>query len=355
MYGWNEYHPVWVITTDGVKEISSLSPGDQLYEYQTKQMMTVLEVLRPEPKKIFEVEYVDGRKAKFMEDDPIYIGCQKTTRPMDIIQGKKLGYPYPMITFNGGFGSIPYDAIDYMQSSYPHQKPDPYTAGVLFTFAAYDRDEIGLPEWTNKTHDHICNNYHLKYSYKLNANGDYFFTPVGGDGHALRWDEFFPTQRCFAKSSAFVDPIIPKEYKWGTLADRWNYVRGAMDAGFDPNIFIDGVGCASTDEVRMKELQKIMWGIGIMSELRYDPQSSKKRPWILELIGRYSRYPGVFNHPDNINWAVHLDNHIMDQLPIQMLTITSMRYLTTGTVPNIKVDGWPKMYYSADFLPRVTA
>lgn len=354
MYAYNDYHPVWVITTNGVKEIRSLNPGDKLYQYRSRELMTVTEVIKPTPSKIFEIEYIDGRKTKVMLDDQIYLGENKTITPAAIIRDMNLDYP-PSANFSDGLGNILYDAIDYAESSYPHQNPDPYTAGVMFTYADYDRREIVLPEWTSKTHDHIRNKYHLKYADILMSGRNYYFTSEGGDGRLLTWNELYREQRCFAKSSAFVDPIIPREYVWGTIKDRWNYVRGAMDAGFDPKIFVDGVGCASTDEVRMKELQKILWSIGVMSTLRYDPQSSKKRPWILEIVDKYKRYPGMFSHPDNIAWALHLDNTIIDQLRMMSLQIVSIKYLANGVVCNVKVDGWPKIYYDANFLPRISA
>lgn len=355
MHAWNDYYPVKVQTTGGVKEIGKLNPGDQLFEYRGPGLFTVEDIEASQVIELFEVEYSDGRKAIYSRNDPIYLGMDKTITPDEIFRGIKKFDSSAQVTFAEPLGSFEQQPIDYGIMSSPHNEyPDPYTAGVMLTYASYDDEEIMLPQWTHKAHEFILNVRNYKYADKMGPNGEMGFAKQGRTD-PVTWREMFPYQRFFAKSHHFADPLIPAGYQYGKINDRWEYMRGAFDAGFDPKIFIDRVGIAHTDEKRLQRLQQMMWSIGIMSIITYEPETCKDRPWILTTAGKLQRYPGIFYHPDYIAWALSRDNTIIDQQAPATMQIVSIRYLTNGVLLNVvPSNGWSHVFYDENFLPRVS-
>lgn len=350
IYPHNSYHPINVITTKGVKEIRHIQPYDQVYDYCTGKPFTVRNTFTEKINKIFNVTYSDGRTAMYSANQHIYLGDGTIRRIWDLI-GQQL-YPHNTKPIKVSCCNIPVNAIEYSASIQKHPYPDPCVAGALLTFGYYDDKYINLPSYSEKINNLFSHRYNVDYALKLGENGRVYFTFKGGDGACITWDEMFPRYNMYAVSKHFASPVIPDEYTHASIFDRWKYVRGVFDIGYDRDLFPDKIVCMNESENRLKYLQKMLWSLGVLSKIEYFP-SSRKRNYKLEIIGDYARKTDFFYDDENLRHTLCTDNMLLNQGNPDTMTIKAIQYIGDGVIGNIISDNGPHVYYTDNFLPRL--
>lgn len=350
MRGINAYHPTMVHTHRGLIEMRDIIPGDRVYEYGTSRQVTVLKAVFPEVDHLYKIEYVDKRTQIVMEHSAIFEGNSivRIRDAFNLLQ--KVG---PFLTY-GDIKTFPIDFVG--KRIYTRPFPDPLVAGALLTYGDYDDPYINLPSDRDGINDHFAHRYNLDYANYLEHGKVYFKFNGAPEDSRITWKEFFPSQNMFVTSRCFNDPLIPIEYQRASIADRWHYVQGAFEIGYSQKMFPNSVSIAHTSERRLEELQKMLWSLGIMSKISYDPslEPSKERQYRLDLIGKFEGYPGFFYNVENIehisnnDWDVpHPDRYIP-------FAISSIDYMTEGVVGNLILDRPRVVYTEGNFTPRVS-
>ena len=351
----NSYVPIKVITTKGIKEISHLRPGDQLYRYQDGKPITITDTFTKPTGEIYRLHYNDGRSVICQEGDVVHLGFCRNMPIQKIdecdnlkqLHMRKFQLPEPLRC------ESPVE-LDFKR--FPINKlPDPYVAGALFTYGAYDDPYMRLPEWTWRVNGVLANKYQMEYAQDLSVSGWYYFSYCNSGYQKITWHDFFPGHTFFAKDKCFMSDMVPEEYRYGSILSRWQYLHGAFDAGYDHKVFPDEVGIVHWSKERLEVVQWIMWSLGITSEIVYLPNVDKERPYQLTVTGKYAGYPGFFMNPDQIARMINYETRQLGAEATKCLEIVGFERLGQGFTANIKTDGQPAtVYYTDNFLPRVS-
>ena len=86
------------------------------------------------------------------------------------------------------------------------------------------------------------------------------------------------------------------------------------------------VGIVSKYEDRLKLFQKMLWSVGVLSKVTYDPLIDRKynNNFKLEIIGEYQGYPGFTYLVDSIEHLLLKDNEIISYEPMHVLEISNI-------------------------------
>ena len=301
MKGLNNEYLFKVLTDKGNKSINNVNIGDKLYEYGTGNLLEVKDLVKVSGP-VHMIFYSDGRHGFYLQNQYIYNG--NIMLLLDDIISNKASKSSHIIQYQ----------IDFNSDKVVNPLfPDPYVAGALFAYADYENENISIPLyfkqsdefWVNLTDEIIPADAIDKSdvpSIYFIYNGDLSETPI-------TWDKLFPNYKFYAKDGDGY-PIFPIEYERGSIKDRNKFIRGIFDMGYIKEIFPDGtVGIVGRNDKILKEIQKILWSIGVISIIKYDSLLYKMRgyEYKLELTGDYRMYPGLFNNINNI------ENTIMNE------------------------------------------
>lgn len=342
-YGINFPHDVKVLTTKGPRCIRDLTPGDMLYEYWTSQLLEVQEVVKSKIQMIWNIRYNDGRVTFGTASTPIVYG----DRIIPLIEAARMGKFPPIDTF----------AVEYHKEQITEPLfPDAYSTGALLLYGDYDDEYINLPI------DGICepNNF-IRFMYNseiaqvLGKDRIYFSWKHTSEEKCITWKEFFPKYKMFVTSRDSLTPIIPIEYMEASILDRRKLIRGIFDAGFSKNVTPDCVATLNSSEFRLKEVQKILWSLGVTSKIIYNPimPLSRGMNFRLEITGKYKNYPGFFYSVDNIYRTLGNDNRICPREGEFKFRISKIEKFNQGYTYEVRLNRPGSIYTTANFLPRV--
>lgn len=350
MLGINEYIPIYVQTHRGILAIDDLVYNDIIYEYGTGNELKVIDVTGPDPDVIYDVKYSDDRSQIYRAHDHVFTG--NSVVEVNHIFGKDK------------FPEIPLKPIELYRSKISRPlHPDPCIAGALIIFGRYDTPYINLPLDRNGVNQLFAHKYNLDYADKLEDNTTFYAYNGADKSKPITWKEFFPYYDFYATSGMKYSPLIPDEYTRASINDRWKFIRGVFDVGYDPVMFPDNVGIASDSEDRLKEVQKMLWSLGVPSKVSFDPHLplARGRTYQLDVIGRYDGYPGFFYDINNIRKTIRNDNVIKRPISDFKMKISSVEYIhrhgcfvDRGYMRNVILDKPHALYITDNFLPRVS-
>lgn len=348
MNGLNNHISTIVHTQRGDIPIEKINIGDVVYEYKSQKQLKVQGYAKSKVEQIYCIEYNDGRKTYVTLSDLIFTGKNIVKVKDKIIDKNIICYPIeqtPVIFSNNKVNDVLF--------------PDPYIAGVLITYGDYDDKYINLPLDRISANQLFAHKYNLDYAGKLGKNKVYFRwndIPTEPNIEAITWKEFFPRYDFYATSKNIIDDMIPIEYSQSSIQNRIQFIRGVFDIGYDLVMFPDSISIAHKHEFRLKEVQKILWSLGILSKVTYDPNlpSANERLYRLDVIGEYSRYPSLFY---DINFIERvLENHyrIIYHDSTFQLNIESIYEFTNGYMTNLILDKQNAIYLVDNYLPKVS-
>ena len=343
-----------VLTPGGPINIIELNPGDTVYEYKTGKPIKIRGITRCDPQPIYGITYTDGRSMKVPVSEMIYTG-------KDIHQL----YLLKDILDSFIFDEVKPCVIGHSQSIADRLKRDPYIVGALITYGDWDVPYINLPSYRPEICEYFTNSYMVDVS-KLSGSKVLFKWRGIESEELVTWDRFLPYP-CYTVSHRLDHEMFPLEYINASIRDRMQFIRGIFDVGWDEQTFPDRIGIAHWEEFRLKEVQKILWSMGILSHISYDPnldraniwQRSEKMRWRLDILGRdHKIYPGLFYNADNIRYQINNDLKLADFAPRDdyLLKIESIdSYTSSGYMFNIVTENPCTVYVTDNYLPRVSS
>lgn len=289
----NGYFPRLIPTNRGNVEISQIVPGDFVYLYMdpkemskcnTKLMSEVKRVIQKDTCSVWRIEYSDGRTQFVDQLSNIYTGVGITSLYAAFADREKLLAPIKQAQVDWYPGVVRSPLM-----------PDPYIAGALITHGDYDDEYINLPLDRDSADSFFGDKYQVDYAEKLGNNRIYVRWKNGPEEIPITWREFFPKQNFFAKTHQLTDKLIPDDYMYASTKDRIQYIRGAFDVGYDTDMFPDEVAIASRDEYRLRKIQYMLWSLGIVSGVTYDPNllAGRDRLYRLDVLSQIPD-PGFF-------------------------------------------------------------
>lgn len=327
-------------STKGFIDINKLNIGDKLLEYKTNNLLNIENIHQSlNPEKIFKILLTDGREF-FISEKSFISFNSKLVDFMEIndIEDLPIIHQY----------QIDYSKLGIQKYSFP----DPYICGALLINGDIDDYFINLPLDRNKSIDLLFNKYNLEYE-KITKNNKVYFKKRNAN-NMISWEEFFNNGRLFPVTKNISDPIIPNQYLFGSINDRWQFIRGAFDTGYDNIMFPTNIALANKSENRLKEFQYILWSIGIISKISYDPNthSNKGRVYRLDILNSYEEYPGLFYDIDNIRYILNSDN-ILKHHKYFELKIKSIEYVGLSNVTLIETNKHLSTVLTSNYLPYV--
>lgn len=344
MRGLNGYYKTMVITKQhGVIPTSELVPYDIVYAYAEGQSLVVKGIEKTPVNDMYEIQYTDGRKMFVSYDDIVSTGIP----PFSRIPVKELVKYKDVSSF-----MVHQPVIEFWK--HPVYDIDPYTAGALFLYSDPVDPYVNLPTKMTSLDTMLSYAHHLQISSYVTGSKVYFTYTDRNPLSRLKWNEMFPEYKFFAKDNRINDPIFPIEYTMGSIDDRFQLVRGIFDMGYDPS-FKGSLTIIHSHEYKLKEVQRILWSLGILSTVRYDPDLmiDKHINFRLDVHGYHHNAPNLFQ---NVQYKEQMMTYRafikhIDSSPVRM---KSIRKLSPGYMYKVVLDEPAVSYMNEDFLPVIS-
>jgi hypothetical protein len=344
MFGYRERIPIKVLTDKGVVPIDTLVPGEFVYEYHTGNLLEIKDIVDLDVDDVYEVEYSDHRKSYYQSKDYIYLG-NSVSRIGDFFKNK---FSMKLENINSNFTQFP---LEYEKNRIRKQLvPDPYIAGALLIYGDLNLEFINLPSNMNIPTS-LLYKYNLDYGNTVDGNKNTFICLGDPYKREITWNKFFPLSNFYAKTHNNNDPIIPNEYLLGNINDREQFIRGIFDIGCDFNVYKDFIAISHSEELMLNEVQKILWSLGILSHVVYNPKyETGNRLYHLIILGDYNNYPGLFYNINKIEKSIE-NNNMKEDFKLQLKKI---KWKCIGYTSNIILDKKYMFYITDNFLPRIS-
>lgn len=327
-----------ILTSKGMMLENNIFQGDKVYDYNTNSWIEVKDVIYKPIMRLFKVNYSD-RRMQYIADNEMnkFISC--------------------------GIG-INLHAIDFYTKIRNKLTPNPYITGALLMYGDYNREYINIPSECFDAINAICTEYH--YTYEIDPkNSSRVLFRYNSDFtlEYITWNEFFKQYQFFARNKNIDDPIFPKEYMYGSIEDRIQFIRGAFDAGYNKKDSPDSISLNHWSYERLECFQWILWSLGICSDITTLSTESAYRLDILSdriycpPISKINSYPGFFYNNLYIRNMIDVDNRIIqDKLQFHLLIELIEEVdnpFKNELIPHFIFD--QKMIIMADksFLPKV--
>lgn len=349
MIGSNEYIGKKVYTQRGIIDVKEVVPGDTVYEYGTNEKLRVISTVDSECKDLLQIVYTDGRTSICTDEENVLNGDEII--PIFELSKTKMFQEIDVSPVDFNYGRITEPLF-----------PDPYVAGALLIYGRYDTEYINLPLDRSAADQLFSNKYSLDFADKLEDNTTFYAWNSSDPANPITWNEFFPKYDCYVKSRKVTSPLIPKEYTDAPIRDRMKFIMGVFDIGYNKEMFPNSVGIAHIKEERLMEVQRLLWSLGVLSKITYDPllPLARGREYRLDILGNKERYPAFFYDINAINQQI-LNNKFVNPInPFKFMIdrITPLKEngaeIKNGFTTNLLLDKHKAIYVSENFLPRVS-
>lgn len=259
-----------VITPRGDIPIKNIRPGDYVYNYLTNEVKEVKDVKRVADR-CFSVIYSDGRILSCLNSDLVLDGGE-------IIDMETFKYHISNQSIKDLFTRIYYFNCD-------ETPRNAALIGALYTYGDWSKNNINLPITPSKAYELYGDTYEYKLmKHKIGDNDLFteFINPTleGFMNTSLFWtnkikytDVFY--REYFTEIYDKEKRTIPKRYMYGSYKTRNQFMNGVVDMG--KHFFTEAgeltIYCGN--KYIVKELQKMLWSMGIISTSIYSPGHSK--------------------------------------------------------------------------------
>ena len=341
MQGLNVHMINRVFTQRGILNSCDVVPGDMVYEYITNKPLKVIKTKKSSIERVWKVKYNDERYEIQLNNDMIFNG-NRIVPLLRVLEYHNIFplTPHIFTNFNKNIKSL---------------NPNPYQAGMFFAYGDYEDKYINLPfdliESINIFFDE-------RYQYITDeANNKVYFgiQSIDGNYNKIKWKDYFKNYDFYAKDKLIKYNPIPNEYMYASVDDRIQFIRGVFDIGLCKNYIGKNIMIAHNNKYRLKYIQKILWSLGILSIISYDPYIPYCRHYRLDIVGDYSSYAGLFYNVKNIENYFH--NRYKSDFK---LNIQSIECLCGGIIEptaymiQLQLEKPQSIYVTENYLPRIS-
>lgn len=328
----------YVLTQRGIIPAEDVLPGDFLYEYGTNKLIQIHAISRLDNQRIYDVRYTDGRVEKVGEDEKVFFN-NKIYSPFELTGGI-LNNIIPIHRYVCDYDKL-YEGLD----------PDPYVTGALFIYGDLNDEYINLPADRDEADAVLLHKYNITYANETHPTKKYY-TYVGSD-EKIKWIDFYKDYDFLNKTHVIGTPYIPDEYVYASPADRIQFITGAFDIGYSPNVTPDTVSLIHKDPYMIDMVQRILWSLGIMN---HSSRVNNSDVYQLDILGAEEDYPGFFY---DIGFRSRMINNIAEvykcspPLELRIKSVTPSLFSGKQNIYAFYTDKPDALYYSAQYLPRV--
>ncbi len=277
-----------VQTDSGEVSIFNINIGDTVYNPYGKRVK-VVGVKRYCLEEIYKITYTDGRTTFHILDDWIH------TREGDI--------KFENIIENKKYAILDLGKVNYEMDITNPIIPDPYISGVFLTYGDMTSEYLNLPMNMTRANPFFANKYNVEYN-GIPIDGLSYFKYCGDvPNNKITWKSFLKNNLDYLFTEY---GILPLQYRRASLNDRWQFIRGAFDIGYDSSIFREeecGIGHKS--KIKLEMIQSILWSLGIKSFIE---NISVENPfgWLYRLTVQEDMivFPNLFYNNDIIETMV---------------------------------------------------
>ena len=322
----------------GDLSIFDITYGDMVYNIHGKEVKVIGDKYYKKAE-VYRVHYNDGRSSLHLLKDFLHTDYGRMVLKDLINKSIK-----PNVTLY---------QIPYGTRSRDILIPDPYVQGALLSYGDTNKEFINLPIGRNKVYPHLMNKYQMTYAELPIKDSLAFFRYQGNNSHtAITWREFFYLDdNLFAR-----DGSLPLKIKRATINDRWQFVRGAFDIGYDPSLFNEEqCGICHKSLAPLMRVQSLLWGLGINSTISEDVKDNQfKWRYRLAILGDATTFPNNFYNIDNRETMITNRTSVVKypmspfQLKIKKITLDGERQYRELILDR------PSVYIDIDFLPRIS-
>lgn len=342
-----------VITKRGVLPVSKLNIGDYVYDFITGNAIEVNGIEKTEKTDAYIVTYTDKRSMQLLNSDKMFTG--ELVMPLDDIIVK--------INLAAGINTIFVPLIQHRLEfdkntvKAPIVNPDPYTAGIFYAYGDFNDKYANLPITLHEAERMFLD----QYNYRLNGLGGagrvYFCRP--NTDYPLLWEELFADgfqYELWYDKEVRVARDIPDRFVYGTVKERIQFISGIFDAGFQPEFFEDSVGIVGNNTHILQEVQKMLWSLGVISTVTFDPNLHifNGIDYKLQIFKSEEKFPIFLYNIDKIN-------RVLDQSNIMgkgdaILPIIPQKISKVGKAYsyNVILDKPNRLFLTANYLPKVS-
>ena len=329
-------HSRSLLTHRGMVLEEDIRTYDLLYNYNTQQWVEIQDIDYVPIKKLFMIQYNDGREQIIHDNERVVIGDKiYNLDEINPLHVKRKPVELKATEF--------YDTLNM------GLEPDPYIAGALLMFGDYSIDYINLPSRCKEAIDHIANKYKFEYDEKTTT---FKYAYVN---EYVTWAYMFPQSYFFARTKLIDDPPIPREYLYASITDRCHFIRGAFDAGYIYDDSPDSVAINHWSKERLEWLQWIQWSIDIISEIT--THTTSEYAYRLDILGKHKYYPGFFHNNFYMRNMIDTDNRMIKADPVEQLMILYIEEIANPfrneLVPRFIMRQSNQMVIDDKFLPKV--
>lgn len=343
--------PIMVQTHRGNISIDDVIPGDVVYDFFTSEELVVMSLANHGIEDTYRIRYSDGREDFYQSRELIYNGIEAITVE-DFLRKLKLFYmDNPLSEWDK---KIDVNPITYNQNVVVNPVfPDPYIAGALLIHGNFDHEWANLPLDRSAANPAMAHKYHLNFANLTRPNTVFFRFNGSPPESIITWKEFFPKYPTLFSNELF---FIPDEYMRASINDRWQFIRGAFDVGYNRHFFPESCSAAAIYEIRLQELQKMLWSLGIISTVRYDPglPVARGRRYRIDVHEPRVHYPRFFYHVDIMSRHMVQDRRIQVNHPLLNLHIKGIKRFNRSASSSLVLDRPRRAWLSGNFLPRIS-
>lgn len=363
--GYEQPYSELVCTPEGFVEMGSLKVGDYVMNPDGKSTK-ILEIFEQGFKDVYQLELADGRTVRCGADHLWEVICANNNFKSKVMTTHQLmcNQLFNHTTINGKqYNAYKYylPAIQSVEYSEKEQKLHPYLLGALLGDGALTKRTPKISsideEILDRFRDLLGPGFELKYDPTTSCeyrivdkerfqhktefkNGQY------GVNRVHRWlEELDLCVGCY-------DKYIPDIYKYGSVEQRLELIRGLMDT--DGYISKDGCMCfTNTSEQLIKDTAEVLRSLGILCSI------SKRAPGKggmmngREIFGTKFYYIIYIKGNPDIFYLSRKRNRIRkDRKFSNKVAITSIKYLGEQEKQRcIMVENPNHLYLTRDYIP----
>lgn len=341
-----DYLDYAVITTKGVKSITDINIGDYVYEFNTGRKVMVTGVEKTEPEIVYHIIYTDGRSQMFLGNQFIYTG-QKIEFLPDEKETKEIT-----------FSSLNPKRIEFDQ--YPViEGLDPYTFGMLYMFGNFYDSYVNLPISVGQASRLLLDKYTFINVGEIGY--DYCYFRYNNSDQNIKWTDLFEIGSQEDVISAMRS--IPDKYIYTSAKNRIQFVTGVFDFGVDLDMsYRKNISIINNDSLRLNELQRILWSLGIISITNYSVpiHNFLGIDYMMTVLPSLENngYPKFFYNIDKINRFI-MESNALDNVQIKNFETLPKLFTKFGTKKKwsyqLHLEEPKVVFLTKNFLPMVSA
>lgn len=323
-------------TPTGDKSIFHLSYGDNVYNIHGNLSRVIGDKYHNNIL-LYRLHYSDGRSSIHCLDDILY--TKKGKIPIRQLIHKFV--PYEVFL----------SEIKYKDKLKMPMHPDPYISGALLIYGDFAQENVNLPLKLTGANPYFTNKYHVEHA-SIMVNDLVMFQKINTD-KIITWKEFFNDK---LDHDFYVNNILPLYIRRSSVNDRYQFIRGAFDLGYDSEIFMESeCGIGHKNPRKLEMVQKILWSLGLNSSIeKYTTPNRFGWTYRLKVNERMEKFSSLFYHIRKMEkMIVNRTTVIKYPMPVSKLTLSEITIEKEDRYRELILDK-PSIIIDENFLPRIS-